>query len=337
MRPQRNNRDRKRSQQPEPQQRRDEDGDEGAQGDDEQKRHFLQERLWLLCKLLIRLLNGEKPPGIAPFPAPDPYYQFPPDVKTPGGRTENFVLQGWVGAYVWFGLWGSPEQAQLWHRRVVDYFERMRAVGHMGGEQLCPDPHHGQHMNAVGVARLAAHYFGHVDVLELTGQWYADHLVIGEACADETGEVRAPCLRAKGRPPRQLLWSWFVREMRGDRHRPDLALKDDPFFVGAIAVRALRNRRDNLAPDLDEARAHCRLKYPLTVQQTRAGYLACMETPPGEKLHQPVHWVMVDGDDVRYGYEASEEPPAPPGEVVKVIRFGRGSELGGARAAKGAA
>jgi len=316
--------------QPEPQR---EGGGDDSSAAEETSRKFLQQRPWELCHILIRLLKGEKATDIARLEPPDPYYQFPPGVKTPGGRTENFVFSGWVGAYVWFGLWGTVSDAALWRARVVEYLQRQRGVGHMGGEQCCPDPHHGMHLGAVGVARLAAHYFGHADVLKWTGIYYSDHLVIGEACADEKGEVRAPGLRNKFRPPNQELWSWLVRDARGVKQREP---KDDPYFNGALAVRALRmgwltgngpNSRDDLGLDLVEARANCVLRYPMIVERTDRGYLARMDTG-GKPVMQGTYWVCADGGEATYGYDINEPAPPPPGKVTKTINFERGRAAG---------
>lgn len=283
---------------------------------EEKDRKFLQLRPWQLYHILVKLLGGEKLANIQRLDAPHEYYQFLPGVKTPGGRTENFVFSGWVGAYVWFGLWGTASEAANWRKLVVQYLKRMRTVGHMGGEQCCPDPHHGMHLGAVGVARLAALYFGHKDVLEWTSKYYSDHLVIGELCCDDTYEVRAPGLRNKFNPPRQELWTWFVRAMNDIKQRRP---KDDPYYTGALAVRTL-DEGWGIDIDRDESMDNCMLKYPMEVQRSRNGYLAKIYTG-GVPVKQGVYWVKVDsGGEPEFGFDIEAAVPELEG-VEHTIRI----------------
>src|ERR1044072_4156750 len=70
--------------------------------------------------------------------------------------TVNFRAMAWAAEYVRVARggevpsWVPRRRAQayrdFWRKKALDYFERERTLGLMGGEQLCADPHHNFHV-----------------------------------------------------------------------------------------------------------------------------------------------------------------------------------------------
>lgn len=287
-----------------------------ADAPDKNTAHWLQQRLADLLVVLRAMLTGGERPRVAPFPPPNAYFQFRPGVPTPGGRTENYMFMGWVGAWIWYALWGTPEEAAYWRALLIQYLRRQRLEGHMRGEQCCPDPHHGMHLAAALLARVAALALKDAEMRDVTGSWTSDHYAIGASVIDEHGIPRSPGARNKFRPPTQQLWGYFMNAVR---HRPQQDhAGGDRYWTAAHACDVLQAAGDvHLGIDVGAAP---RLMTAMRVTHTPEGFVAKLDGSPGRMI-QVVSWVrVIFGQPAEYGW-GNAPAPDPEGHATDSAYF----------------
>lgn len=228
------------------------------------------------------------------------------DSHLPGGGlvgkrsrgTVNFRAMAWAAEYVRVArggevpAWVPPRRAQayrdFWRRKALDYFERERASGLMGVEQLCADPHHNFHVAAAASIRLGALEAGHPELVEASARYFRDLFAVYAAVATPDGSLCMSGARAKGTAfPCTEVGSMIYRTVlgmpqQGVAQREELWSQN--YYAAARAVRLLVRRGDDLggaAKMRPEDLAGVVLAHPMRVERWADRVRTMIPADPG--------------------------------------------------------
>jgi hypothetical protein len=284
---------------------------------------FLLTRLSILSDIL---LGNSQPVRLDP---PAEFFLFRPGVRTPGGRTANYVSMGWVGAYLFYSL-DSPEsaEAKYWRRQAEELYRQQLVQGHMTVgrkcEQTAPSPHGGMHIAAALAARIGAIHFKHERVKRLAGLWIKNNVDIGKACSTADGTILCTGMRAKAEEIVFDVWSKVNAVVTGNPFAlPKAKQLATNYWLALRLALELKKAGDDFGGALDDNSLPESLPFtafPMSVTRNEGGFLVVMEDRKDFPRQEPVDWVLASADGSHtLGRKWQTPPPELEGRVIRSI------------------